>query len=159
MGDSWASRAVLAASAGLLTAAVAFAAPAQADPADDTFLGALGNAGVGIDNPADATALGQSVCPMISENSGSLGSVVSAVSNATSPFTGRPGVSPETAELFTEIAVEVYCPQMMSQIANGQTPNLDIPGLTGGTSGIPGLGGGIPGVPGGIPGIPQIPGR
>ena len=37
---------LLAGSAGLLTAAAAFAAPAEANPVDDNFLGALSNAGM-----------------------------------------------------------------------------------------------------------------
>ncbi|HET9877309.1 MAG TPA: DUF732 domain-containing protein [Mycobacterium sp.] len=125
---NWMSKAGLAVSAGLIAAATAGAAPAQADPIDDSFLSALGGSGVNIDDPASAVSLGQSVCPMLAQPAGSL-------AGAASGLTGS-GMSPEMAELFTSIAVSMYCPQMMSQLASGQLPTLpQLPGIPA----IPGL--------------------
>ena len=60
---------MLALSAGLITGTVMLAAPAQADPTGDAFVAALTNAGLGSSDPANAVALGQSICPMLSEPS------------------------------------------------------------------------------------------
>ncbi|MGB5795796.1 MAG: DUF732 domain-containing protein, partial [Mycolicibacter algericus] len=91
--------------------------------------------------------LGQSVCPMLTEPAGTAASVASPVT----ALGGGPAMSPEMAQLFTEIAVQAYCPQMLAQLASGQLPELpQIPGMS---VGIPGLSGGIPA----IPAIPVIP--
>jgi hypothetical protein len=140
-----------------LIASVWLAAPAQGSPVDTSFLSDLTGAGVPVGDPAATAALGQSVCPMLTEPAGTAASVAAPVAGLGS----GPAMSPEMAQLFTEIAVQVYCPQMLSQLASGQVPELPmIPGMPGG--GIPGLSGGIPGLPGGIPGlpggIPAIPG-
>lgn len=140
------SKASVAVSAGLITVAVAWAAPAQADPIDDAFLSALGGAGINAGEPTNTLSLGQSVCPMLIQPAGSFASTASSI-------TGNSSMSPEMAQMFTEIAMSVYCPQMMSSLAEGQLPNLpQIPGLPGlpGTSGLPGLPG--------IPGLPSVPG-
>ncbi|MGH3560809.1 MAG: DUF732 domain-containing protein [Mycobacterium sp.] len=124
MRHKWTSRASLAVSAGLITAAAAWAAPAQADSIDDSFLSALDGAGINYDDPADTVALGQSVCPMLAQPGSPL---VSALSN----IVGH-GISPAMAEMFASIAVSTYCPQMMSSLADGQLPNLpQLPGLSG----------------------------
>ena len=50
---------LLAAAAGLLTVAAAFAAPAEADPnADDDFIDALNHAGIDFGEPGNAMAVG-----------------------------------------------------------------------------------------------------
>jgi hypothetical protein len=122
----------VAASAGLITVAMAWAAPAQADPIDDAFLSALGGAGISTGEPTGTLALGQSVCPMLTQPAGTFASAASGI-------TGNSGMSPEMAQIFTEIAMSVYCPQMMSALADGQLPNLpQLPGLPGLPS-IPGL--------------------
>ncbi|MBS9534072.1 DUF732 domain-containing protein [Mycobacterium sp. M1] len=139
----------LALSTGLIAAA-ALAAPAQADPIDPSFLSSLGAAGVNVGDPAATTALGQSVCPMLTAPAGTAASTYATVS-------GDSGMDPEMAQTFTEIAVDAYCPQMLSQLANGQVPDFSqIPGL-GGT----GSGGGfaIPAIPGLPAGIPVVGGR
>jgi Protein of unknown function (DUF732) len=112
----------LVAVVGLTTAAATFAAPAQADPIDDSFLSALTDAGVPFNNPANTVALGEAVCPMLVEPGKSVASVYSRVANN--------GIPPEMAAFFTGIAISMYCPQMMSGLGNGTFLNwLQVPGL------------------------------
>ena len=60
---------MIAVFAGLIAAASVLAAPAQADPASDAFLAAVTNAGLGSTvDPANVVAVGQSVCPMLSDS-------------------------------------------------------------------------------------------
>ena len=107
---------------GLITAATLWAAPARADTIDDAFLAALDNAGLSYNDPANAVALGQAVCPMLVEPGKSLASVASRI--------GNNGISPDMAAFFTGIAISMYCPSMMSSIGNGtlldwlQAPSL-----------------------------------
>lgn len=113
--------------------AVTLAAPASADPnADNSFLDALSNAGIGFTDPASTQQLGQSICPMLVEPGKSMASVYSTVSNN--------GINPDMAAFFTGIAISMYCPQMMTSIGNGTFLN-QLGGLQGipGISGIPGL--------------------
>lgn len=123
---------LLAASAGILTAAAAFAAPANANPMDDNFIGALGSAGINYGNAGNAASLGQTACSMIAKPGGDFAGAVERVRGG--------GISPGMASMFTTIAIQMYCPTMLSNIASG---NL---------SALPGIGGGLPGI-GGIPGI------
>ncbi|MCT7660494.1 DUF732 domain-containing protein [Mycobacterium sp. CPCC 205710] len=88
-----------------------FAAPAHADPLDDSFLRALRDGGMAYNNPVNTADLGRSVCPMLVEPGKSLASVYSQVSNN--------GVPPQMAAFFTGIAISMYCPQAMSSIGNG----------------------------------------
>jgi hypothetical protein len=121
---------------------ITVAAPAHADPiTDPSFLGALNNAGVGYNDPAATTSLGQSVCPLLVQPGQSFASVASSM--------GNQGISPGMASFFTGIAIQMYCPQMMSSIGNGTFLNQ-----LGGLNGLNGLSGlqGIPGISG-IPGI------
>jgi hypothetical protein len=113
--------------------AVALAAPASADPlTDNNFLSALSNAGIGYNDPTSTEQLGQSVCPMLVEPGKNLASVYSTVSNN--------GINPAMAAFFTGIAIQMYCPSMMSSIGNGTFLN-QLNGLQGipGLSGIPGF--------------------
>ena len=108
---------------GVLITAVPLAAPAQADPTDDAFINALSNAGVGVTNPADAVQLGQSVCPMLSQPGQTAADAASQVANAA-------GMSLGPAAMFTGLAISIFCPGVVAQIGNGQSP---IPlGLLGG---------------------------
>ncbi len=95
--------------------AVTVAAPAHADPTNDSFLSALSNAGIGYNDPNATTALGQSICPMLVEPGKSFASVASTV--------GNQGISPEMASFFTGIAISMYCPQMMSGLGDGTLMN------------------------------------
>ena len=118
------------ATAGIVAAAVALAAPAQADPNDASFLNALNDAGIGYNDPALAAQLGEQVCPMLVEPGKNFASVASSVRDG--------GVSPEMASFFTGIAISMYCPQMMSQISDGSIlNNLDALNTLGGIVGFP----------------------
>ncbi|MFV1363559.1 DUF732 domain-containing protein [Mycolicibacterium elephantis] len=97
--------------AGLAAAATALAAPAQADPADESFLAALRGAGMTIDNPVDMVALGESVCPMLVEPGKNLAKVYTQVTDS--------GIPPDIAAFFTGIAISSYCPQMLASVGNG----------------------------------------
>jgi len=97
--------------------AVTVAAPAHADPiTDNSFLSALTKAGIGYNDPAATTALGQSVCPMLVEPGKSFASVYSTVTNN--------GINPDMAAFFTGIAISMYCPSMMSSLGNGTFLNF-----------------------------------
>lgn len=117
---------------------MAVAAPAYADGIDGSFLSALSNGGMNYGDPSMTTSLGQSVCPMLVQPGQSFASVASSM--------GNQGISPGMASFFTGIAIQMYCPQMMSSIADGSILNS-----------LQGTGGGIPGVSG-IPGLSGIPG-
>jgi hypothetical protein len=132
---------LLAGAAGLLTVAAMFAAPAEADPStDDAFIDALNHAGIDFGEPGNAMKVGESICPMLAQPGGNFAAAAASVTNR--------GLSPGMAKMFTTIAIQMYCPQEMANIASGN-PTAGIPG------GLPGLAGGLPG---GIPGIHQIPG-
>jgi hypothetical protein len=119
---------LLAAAACLLTAAAAFAAPAEADPADDSFIDALNHAGIDFGEPGNAMAVGQSICPMLAQPGGNFAAAVQRVRGG--------GLSPGMAKMFTTIAVQMYCPSMMANIASGNLSG--VPGLPGGPA-IPGI--------------------
>ena len=123
---------LLAAAAGLLTAAAAFAAPAQADPlTDDHFIDALNHAGIDFGEPGNAMAVGQSICPMLAQPGGNFAAAAASVTHQ--------GLSPQMAKLFTTIAIQMYCPEEMANIASGN-PTRGLPGgLPGGLFQIPGL--------------------
>ncbi|OCB45700.1 hypothetical protein A5677_04560 [Mycobacterium malmoense] len=138
---------LLAAAAGLLTAASALAAPAGADNPDDNFIDALNHAGIDFGEPGNAMSVGQSICPMLAEPGGNFAAAASSVS-------GR-GMSPMMARMFTTIAIQTYCPEQMANLASGNLSGA-VPQLPGMAGQIPGMGGQIPGMGGQIPG--QIPG-
>ncbi|OBH42151.1 DUF732 domain-containing protein [Mycobacterium mantenii] len=134
---------LLAAAAGLLTVASAFAAPAGADGNGDEFIDALNHAGIDFGEPGNAMAVGESVCPMLAQPGGNFAAVASTVS-------GR-GMSPTMARMFTTIAIQTYCPEEMANITSGN--------LSGAMPQVPGMAGQMPGMTGQIPGMPgQIPG-
>ncbi|OIN82514.1 DUF732 domain-containing protein [Mycobacterium malmoense] len=130
---------LLAAAAGLLTAAAAFAAPAEADPVDDNFIDALNHAGVDFGQPGNAMSVGQSICPMLAQPGGSVAAAAASVSQR--------GMSPQMAQMFTTIAIQMYCPEELANIANGNMPG-----------GVPGMPGNMPGMTGGLSQIPGVPG-
>jgi hypothetical protein len=112
------------AAAGILTTASALAAPAEASPLDDSFIGALKNSGVNYGESGHAVAMGQAVCPMLSAPGGTFAAAAARVKGN--------GMSPEMANMFTRIAISMYCPHMMADIAGGKMPNLpNIPGMPG----------------------------
>ena len=105
----------LAASVTIMGAASALAAPAGADTDADAFLGALTSSGFGAVDPTTAVAVGQSVCPMLSEPGQQVANVAANVSDAL----GKP-LGPAT--MFTGIAISMFCPAAVASLANGQTP-------------------------------------
>lgn len=109
---------------GVVTAAVVAAAPAAADASGDAFIDTLSSAGLlGLGNPTDAVALGQSVCPMLSEPGQTAADAAAKVADAG-------GMSLGPATMFTGLAISAFCPSVMSSLANGQTPlPLDLLGL------------------------------
>ena len=130
---------LLAGTACLLTAGAAFAAPAEASPVDDAFITALSNAGINYGDPVNAESLGQSVCPMLAQPGGNFAAAATRVRGSSGMM------SPEMASMFTTIAIQMYCPSVMADVASGKMPDAlqQIPGM----AGIPGLAG-IPGMPG-----------
>ncbi|OBB98733.1 hypothetical protein A5782_23725 [Mycobacterium sp. 852002-40037_SCH5390672] len=141
---------LLAAAAGLLTVASAFAAPAGADGNGDDFIDALNHAGIDFGEPGNAMSVGESICPMLSQPGGNFAAAASSVA-------GR-GMSPTMARIFTTIAIQTYCPQEMANITSGNLSGAmpQVPGMPGQ---LPGMAGQIPGMPGQIPGMTgQIPG-
>jgi Protein of unknown function (DUF732) len=106
---------MLAVAAGLITAALTLAAPAQADPSSDAFLAQLTSAGIGPADPANAVSVGQSVCPMLSDPGQNAADVAAKVADTT-------GMSLGPATMFTGIAISIFCPAMVSSIGNGESP-------------------------------------
>ena len=97
--------------------AVNLAAQAHADPTtDNSFLNALSTAGIGYNDPMSTEALGKSICPMLVEPGKNFASVYSRVTDN--------GINPDLAAFFTGIAIQMYCPQMMSSIGNGTFLNF-----------------------------------
>jgi hypothetical protein len=128
----------LAATASVLAAGIAFAAPASADDNNAAFLAALNRANIPYaDNNADLTAqLGERVCPMLVEPGKNFAQVATTVADN--------GINPGLAAFFTGIAISMYCPQMMGSIGNGTFLNMlqDNQGLSGlinapGLTGLP----------------------
>src|SRR5258707_2064986 len=105
----------LAVSTGVLASGLVLAAPVQADTTDDAFLSALTNAGVGTADPANAAALGQQVCPMLSQPGQTAADVAAKRADAE-------GISLGPATIFTGIAISLFCPAAVSSISNGQSP-------------------------------------
>ncbi|MFS0899180.1 DUF732 domain-containing protein [Mycolicibacterium litorale] len=107
------NRWLVAACAAVVTGAMMTAPAAAADPVDidRAFLNALNRAGVRYDNPVDTVALGKRVCPMLVEPGKDFAKVVATVRND--------GIPPDLAAFFAGIAVQMYCPQMVSSIGNG----------------------------------------
>lgn len=122
----------MALSVGIVVAASA--PPAHADTVSDSFLSALTNSGVSVADPNIAVSMAQKICPMLVKPGGNFAAVASQMG-------GTNGVSPGMANLFTSIAISMYCPSMMASLANGnwlgQGAQMGLPGLAG--LGIPGL--------------------
>jgi hypothetical protein len=118
-----------------LTAGVLLAAgPAHADTADTAFLKAISRAGAGFDNQAASVALGKSICPMLVEPGKNFAAAVAKVRGG--------GVPPAMASIFAGIAIQAYCPSMVSSIGDGSIlGQLGTLGKLAGSNGfqIPGL--------------------
>jgi hypothetical protein len=100
---------------GAFAMTVPFAAQAQADPSDDAFIDSLGSAGLGATDPADAVALGQSVCPMLSQPGQTAADAAAQVADAA-------GMSLGPATMFTGLAISAFCPGAVASLGNGESP-------------------------------------
>lgn len=94
--------------------AVIGAVPAQADPGD-SFVNALSSSGLSIPGGADPVALGQSVCPMLSQPGQQVADAAAKVADAS-------GMSLGPATMFTGLAISAFCPGVVSALGNGQPP-------------------------------------
>ena len=102
--------------AGLTAAASLLAAPAQADTGTDAFLNAVSGAGLGgTTDPSDLVAVGQSVCPMLSDPGQNAADAAAKVADTT-------GMSLGGANMFTGLAISFLCPQVFESVAGGQSP-------------------------------------
>ncbi|HEU0191797.1 MAG TPA: DUF732 domain-containing protein [Mycobacterium sp.] len=128
MRHSWTLTGRLAVSACLIAAA-AGTAPARADERDDSFLSALGDAGINLGNPSDTVALGQSVCPMfdVDQSNPAPVSARASMANAISSISGLSGMPSRTAGIFMSIALLMYCPPVIYSLSDGDLP--DVPGM------------------------------
>ena len=107
---------VTAVFAGLIAGSSLLAAPAQADPTGDAFLNAVTNAGLGsTTDPANVVAVGQSVCPMLSDPGQNAADAAAKVADST-------GMPLGGANLFTGLAISFFCPRVMESIGAGQSP-------------------------------------
>ncbi len=107
---------LIVAVAGVAAAAALAAAPAQADSTADAFLDAVTNAGLGsTTNPVDVVAVGQSVCPMLSDPGQNAADVAAKVADTT-------GMSFGGANMFTGIAISFFCPRVIESIGAGESP-------------------------------------
>ena len=96
-----------------MVVAVVLAVPSVADTNDESFLTSLRNAGVGYADSADTVVLGQSVCSMLDAPGSNFAKTVLTVSG------NGNGISPDMAGMFTSLAITMYCPSMLSSMANG----------------------------------------
>ena len=115
---------LLAAAAALLTAAAAFAPPAEANQVDDDFVDALSNAGVALRRPGQRGGSGPVRLPDARQagRDARRGGVKGR---------GRRHVR-GMAGMFTKIAIQMYCPQVMANLASGNLSGLPrIPGVPG----------------------------
>lgn len=95
---------------------------------DHDFLAALSNAGMGARDTNTTVALGQSICPALVKPGSSF---VEAAATAR-----QGGVPPALAGFFAGLAIQHYCPQMISRVADGSFVDqlsmlrgMNIPGL------------------------------
>mgnify|MGYP001089884499 CR=1 FL=1 len=100
---------------GMTALAVIVAAPSHADPADNSFINSLGDAGLPVPDVADPAALGQSVCPMLAQPGQHVADAAAKVADAS-------GMSLGPATMFTGIAISTFCPGVVSAIGDGRSP-------------------------------------
>ena len=101
--------------AGLITGAMALAAPAQADTTTDDFLNALSSSGITGMDPGQAVELSQSICPLLADRSQNTADIASTVAD-------RMGRPLGAGTMFTGIAVSFFCPRAVQDLAGGQMP-------------------------------------
>lgn len=91
----------------LCAAAVLSAAPASADPTDDSFLGALADYGININDPDTAISMARSVCAGFDSNQNASFLAMKVMKAAS--------LSPRQAGFFVGAATAAYCPQYKGQ--------------------------------------------
>jgi hypothetical protein len=102
--------------AGVAATACMLAAPASADPSTDAFLDAVSGAGLGgTTDPSNLVAVGQSVCPMLSEPGQNAADAAATVADTT-------GMSLGGANMFTGLAISFLCPRVLESVGNGESP-------------------------------------
>jgi|SRR5271166_1727670 len=92
---------------------IGLAAPAYADPDSGTpddagFLASLRSAGVTYGNPAQAIAIGKSLCGQMSKGR-------SGPQLVSDLQIDNPGLSTDHASVFVALAAKFYCPQQINQ--------------------------------------------
>lgn len=98
---------MIALAVAVLGAAAGSGTLARADMVGNSFLATLTDAGIHYNDPASATTLGQSVCPMLVAAGQTFYSVAAGMA-------ANSGMHRDNAELFTLIAISVYCPGLIS---------------------------------------------
>ena len=111
----WTALRILGVIAGVAALAAPLAAPVRADLMGNAFLRALTNAGVPYSQPATATALGQSVCPMLVQPDASFDFVISKMADGN-------GMSHDAAGVFTIVAIATYCPAVLAPLLSNRLP-------------------------------------
>jgi hypothetical protein len=100
---------VLVVSVGVIGAVAASGTTARADMVGNSFLNALTAAGIPYNDPSSTMALGQSVCPMAVQPGGTFDAVAASMAY-------HSGMARDRANLFTLIAISVFCPGLLSPI-------------------------------------------
>jgi Protein of unknown function (DUF732) len=101
---------------GLAATTFLLAAPVSAEPDTDAFLSAVTSAGLGgTTDPSNLVAVGQSVCPMLSDPGQNAADAAAKVADTT-------GMSLGGANMFTGLAISFLCPRVLESVAGGQSP-------------------------------------
>ena len=87
----------------LCAGALSSAPPASADPTDDSFLGALADYGININNPATAISMARAVCAGFDNNQNSNVVAMKVMKDTT--------LSAKQAGYFVGVSISAYCPQ------------------------------------------------
>jgi Protein of unknown function (DUF732) len=98
----------------LVVASVVGAGAANATSADDQFLGALAQQGIGFGNTQSAIAVGHHVCDALAG-----GMEPSDISHNLAA--ANSGIDQQTGLVITVVAAQSYCPHFVHQMANGAT--------------------------------------
>ena len=69
----------------------------------------------GTTDPSNLVAVGQSVCPMLSEPGQNAADVAAKVADTT-------GMSLGGANMFTGLAISFFCPRVMESVGGGESP-------------------------------------
>jgi hypothetical protein len=95
--------------------AIGLAVPAHADPADDSFLAALSQAGITYHDPGHAIKAGQKVCDLANSGTPEL-DIIRDIRDLNPAFTMT------SAAKFAKAAAMAYCPERLSTDSGGTNP-------------------------------------